>query len=158
MCEMISGILRRNIADGASGGATLMSYHPESFMQKSSPNRKSPTLRSGHSKTSRTAKATKPARRSTRKTTGSSPKLASSPSAASTVSAFAKTSKQAKLLELLMRPAGASIAALAEASCWQPHSVRGFLAGVVRKKLGLALVSAVEADQRIYRVLAAKQA
>jgi hypothetical protein len=36
--------------------------------------------------------------------------------------------------------------------------VRGFLAGVVRKKLGLDLVSVVEADQRTYRIVAAKQA
>ncbi|MDR6305386.1 hypothetical protein GGQ85_003108 [Nitrobacter vulgaris] len=69
-----------------------------------------------------------------------------------------RANKQTKLLDLLRRPAGATIAALSEASGWQPHSVRGFLAGVVRKKLGLELVSAVEADQRIYRVIAAKQA
>lgn len=36
---------------------------------------------------------------------------------------------------------------------WQQHSVRGFLAGVVRKKLGLELVSVVEADQRIYHII-----
>jgi hypothetical protein len=69
----------------------------------------------------------------------------------------AKASKQAALLDLLKRPAGATIAALSKASGWQQHSVRGFLAGVVRKKLGLELVSAVEADQRIYRIVAAKQ-
>ncbi|EAQ33635.1 hypothetical protein NB311A_21341 [Nitrobacter sp. Nb-311A] len=58
----------------------------------------------------------------------------------------------------MRRPAGATIAALSNASGWQQHSVRGFLAGVVRKKLGLELVSIVEADQRIYRIVAAKQA
>jgi hypothetical protein len=66
--------------------------------------------------------------------------------------------KQFKLLDLLRRPTGATIAALSNASGWQQHSVRGFLAGVVRKKLGLELVSAVETDQRIYRVIAEKQA
>jgi hypothetical protein len=66
-----------------------------------------------------------------------------------------RTNKQTKLLDLLRRPAGATIA-LSEASGWQQHSVRGFLAGVVRKKLGLELASAVETDQRIYRVIAAK--
>jgi hypothetical protein len=69
-----------------------------------------------------------------------------------------RPNKQTKLLDLLRRPAGATIAALSNASGWQQHSVRGFLAGVVRKKLGLEFVSAVEADQRIYRVIAAKQA
>ena len=69
-----------------------------------------------------------------------------------------RANKQTKLLDLLRRPAGATLAALSDACGWQRHSVRGFLAGVVRKKLGLELVSAVEADQRIYRVVAAKQA
>jgi len=43
-----------------------------------------------------------------------------------------------------------------EVSGWQQHSVRWFLAGVVRKRLGLDLTSTIEADQRIYRVIAAK--
>jgi hypothetical protein len=72
--------------------------------------------------------------------------------------AHKRTNKQTKLLDLLRRPTGATIPALSEASGWQQHSVRGFLAGVVRRKLGLELVSAVEADQRTYRIVAAKQA
>jgi hypothetical protein len=108
-------------------------------MQKSSRNRKS-SKRVGRAKAARVAKtartAPQPARHATRE----------------------RANKQAKLLDLLRRPAGATIAALSNASGWQQHSVRGFLAGVVRKKLGLELISAVEADQRIYRVIAAKQA
>jgi hypothetical protein len=69
-----------------------------------------------------------------------------------------RANKQTRLLDLLRHPAGATIAALSNASGWQQHSVRGFLAGVVRKKLGLELVSAVETGQRIYRIIAAKQA
>lgn len=61
-------------------------------------------------------------------------------------------SKQARIIAMLRAPSGATIGAMTHATGWQQHSVRGFLAGVVRKKLGLNLVSAAAEGGRIYRI------
>jgi hypothetical protein len=73
----------------------------------------------------KTAKAARPNR--------SAPVSSKSPAQSAT--------KQGRIIAMLRTSAGATIASLATATEWQQHSVRGFLAGVVRKKLGLNLVS-----------------
>jgi hypothetical protein len=60
--------------------------------------------------------------------------------------------KHARIIAMLRTPAGTTIAAMMAATKWQQHSVRGFLAGVVRKKLGLNLVSAQTDKGRVYRI------
>src|SRR4030088_594479 len=60
--------------------------------------------------------------------------------------------KHARIIAMLRAPAGTTIAAIMTATDWQQHSVRGFLAGVVRKKLGLNLVSEQTDKGRVSRI------
>lgn len=60
--------------------------------------------------------------------------------------------KQARVIAMLRAPAGATIDAMVQATGWRQHSVRGFLAGIVRKKLGLDLISKADESGRIYRI------
>ena len=60
--------------------------------------------------------------------------------------------KHARIIAMLRAPAGATVAWIMNATDWQQHSVRGFLAGVVRKKLGLNLVSELTDKGRVYRM------
>src|SRR5918999_410203 len=64
-----------------------------------------------------------------------------------------RATKQEHVLTLLSRPEGASIEEMMQTTEWQQHSVRGFLAGTVKKKLGFTLTSSkAEGDVRRYRI------
>ena len=63
--------------------------------------------------------------------------------------------KQALLIEMLSRETGATIADLVAASGWLPHTIRGAMAGALKKKLGLTITSEkVDGRGRVYRVQA----
>jgi hypothetical protein len=91
----------------------------------------------------RSAHSTTPARRRS----GTGRQKAASPEAPAR-----SGTKQARAIEMLRSKEGASLAALMDATGWQQHSVRGFLAGVVRKRLRLNLASAVDDGVRTYRI------
>jgi hypothetical protein len=64
-------------------------------------------------------------------------------------------SKQEKVIALLRRSQGATIDELQKATGWQAHSVRGALAGTLKKKLGLAIEATREERGRVYRIAGA---
>jgi hypothetical protein len=62
--------------------------------------------------------------------------------------------KTAKILALLKRPGGASLQQLRKATGWQAHSVRGFLSGTLKKRMGLRVTSTKPQDgERTYRIV-----
>jgi Protein of unknown function (DUF3489) len=64
-----------------------------------------------------------------------------------------RDSKKAQMTALLKREQGVSIDQLVQITGWQKHSVRGFLSGTMRKKLGMKIVSAKnERGARVYRI------
>ena len=89
-------------------------------------------------------------RSATRKTGKRKSRTRSAP--ASSKSAAGPDTKHARIIAMLRAPAGATIAAIMTATEWQQHSVRGFFAGVIRKKLGLNLVSEQTDKGRVYRI------
>src|SRR4051812_39626112 len=93
-------------------------------------------------KAAKKTKATKPATWK-RATKSAKTKAASKP----------KDTKKERVLELLRRKEGATIAELAKATDWQNHSIRGFISGTLNKRMGLNVESVKnENDERTYRI------
>ncbi len=108
-----------------------------------------PTTRPKRAKSSTSAKGvnSKPAGRS------SSPDTAATKAGTGDPPDIARVTKHDRVLLLLSRKDGATIPDMMEATGWQQHSVRGFLAGTVKKKLGFALASSKTAGElRRYRI------
>ena len=88
------------------------------------------------------------------------PKGAAKPKAVTKTKAATKTagppraeSKQTRLIAMLKLPDGATIVEIAAALSWQMHTVRGAIAGALKKKLGLAVTSEkIDGRGRVYRI------
>lgn len=64
-----------------------------------------------------------------------------------------QASKQARLLALLQSAQGATTEQIIQTTGWQPHSIRGIISGVLRKKMGLVVVlERAESGERRYRI------
>jgi hypothetical protein len=88
-----------------------------------------------------------------RKTAKPARKAEIKPKVAAAAGAPRAASKLAKLIALLRRPEGATLEALAKATGWQAHSVRGAIAGALKKKRGLTVQSEKPSDgARVYRI------
>ncbi len=91
-------------------------------------------------------------KRTAKRSAASSSKRAKKAGKTGAPTAIQSGTKQSAAIDMLRSTGGATITALTKATGWQPHSVRGFLAGVVRKRLKLDLQSAVIEGVRIYRI------
>jgi hypothetical protein len=107
-------------------------------------------------KPARRGKAKKPAKGSPAKKKG-----AVKPARANAAGKGAKSgsgrrtgTKQEQLIGMLRRAEGATVEEVVKALVWQPHTVRGAIAGALKKKLGLKIVSdKVEERGRVYRIV-----
>jgi hypothetical protein len=63
-----------------------------------------------------------------------------------------ENSRTSQIVSLLERPSGASLAEITKLVGWRDHSVRGFISGQLRKRLGMRVKSFKRDRERIYAI------
>ena len=119
---------------------------PKEILMSKQKSKRQTTLRS-----SSRATGGRTARKATKLKAGARPAVGQQQRSLGTQLGHADT-KRARIIAMLRTAGGATIEAMTRATGWQQHSVRGFLAAVVRKKLGLNLVSTAAEGGRVYRI------
>jgi glucose/arabinose dehydrogenase len=131
-----------------------MDRPPDQEPRTTMPTRKTNTaeasLRPRHAARRPTAKSEAPA-------APPAPRIAIEPPAEPALQATASSTPKGKLgllVQLMRRPEGATVVAMSEATGWLPHSVRGALAGSLKKGRGYAIASEPAEGGRVYRIAA----
>lgn len=113
-----------------------------------------PKTPSRPAKASPRPRTTKPAARATTKAPARTARRSAPPPAPP--AAEAPGTKQSRLIALLRSASGATLPQMTKLTGWQPHTVRGTISGVLRKKLGLSVAcEASDAGVRVYRIVEA---
>jgi hypothetical protein len=146
------GILPRRLGGrgGASAVAAMMFAEPKEFPMSRQASKRQIKAQSNHRKTKGHPSLARAGERKATKDKTAPPLVGGQQQRSPRAGRAA--SKQARIIAMLRGPRGVTIAAITDATGWQQHSVRGFLAGVVRKKLGLTLLSVPADGGRIYRI------
>jgi transglutaminase/protease-like cytokinesis protein 3 len=132
--------------------AAMVAAQPKEIPMTKAKSKRKPAPRTNDSKTkTRNSVKRTTARKAVQLKSVTEPAAQQRPGTASQPTAGSE-SKKAHIIAMLRAPGGTTIEAIAHAAKWQPHSVRGFLAGVVRKKLGLNLISVAGDSGRVYRI------
>jgi hypothetical protein len=137
--------MRTNMTNADSNTAATVAAQGAHVAPEKAPSKKVATRKKGAPKGQKTAKGPKP------KKAAKAGKKAAKPERKATTPR--PESKGAKILAVIRRPKGATLAELVKLTGWQNHSIRGFLSGAVGKKMGLTVDSARREDgERVYSI------
>ena len=132
--------ITENAATVAEQGAHVA---PEKTSSKRGASQKKGAPRSQKAATGKAKQSTKKEAKAGKKAKAAQAKEANAPR---------PESKGAKILELIGRPKGATLAEIVKATDWQKHSIRGFLS-TAAKKHGLKIESTkTETGDRVYQI------